>query len=77
MADLIVHNVDDSLLKALKVRASRHGVSEEAEHRSILEQALLHPRKKSFAEVLNQIPNVGTDSDFERVQETTDSDVLA
>jgi hypothetical protein len=32
---------------------------------------LLHPPKKSFAEVLRQIPDVGRDSDFERVQDDT------
>jgi antitoxin FitA len=40
-----------------------------AEHRKILQQALLQPPKKSFAEALSLIPNVGHDSDFERVQD--------
>ena len=72
MANLIVRNIDDSIVKALKQRASRHGISAEAEHRKILEQVLLQPAKKSFAEVLRLIPNVGEDSDFERVQDDTD-----
>jgi plasmid stability protein len=71
MATLIVRNVDEAIVKALKQRASRHGVSAEAEHRKILEQVLLQPVKKSFAEVLRSIPNVGNDSDFERVQDDT------
>jgi antitoxin FitA len=69
MANLIVRNIDETIVKALKKRASQHGVSAEAEHRKILEQVLLHPQKKSFAEVLSQIPTVGNDSDFERVQD--------
>lgn len=69
MANLIVRNVDESIVKALKKRASQHGVSAEAEHRKILEQVLLLPQRRSFAEVLQQIPNVGNDSDFERVQD--------
>ncbi len=69
MANLIVRNIDDAIVKALKRRASLHGVSAEAEHRKILEQALMHPPKKSFAEVLSQIPDVGDDADFERVQD--------
>ncbi|MBE9060835.1 DNA-binding protein [cf. Phormidesmis sp. LEGE 11477] len=77
MANLIVRNIDDAIVKALKQRASRHGVSAEAEHRKILEQVLLQPAKKSFAEVLSSIPNVGNDSDFERVQDDTVHDVLA
>ncbi|EDX83001.1 hypothetical protein S7335_179 [Synechococcus sp. PCC 7335] len=69
MANLIVRNIDDAIVKALKQRASRHGISVEAEHRKILEQVLLQPARKSFAEVLCMIPDVGNDADFERVEE--------
>jgi antitoxin FitA len=69
MANLIVRNIDEAIVKALKMRASKHGVSAEAEHRKILAQVLLKPQKKSFSEVLSLIPNVGSDSDFERVQD--------
>ncbi|MEA5552108.1 hypothetical protein VB713_14260 [Anabaena cylindrica UHCC 0172] len=71
MANLIVRNIDETIVKALKKRATQHGVSAEAEHRKILEQALLQPQRKSFAEVLCHIPNVGNDSDYERVQDDT------
>jgi plasmid stability protein len=69
MANLIVRNVDDAIAKALKLQASQHGISAEAEHRQILAQALLRPQKKSFLEALSQIPDVGTDADFARVQD--------
>jgi antitoxin FitA len=69
MANLIVRNVDDAIAAALKVQASQHGVSAEAQHRRILEQALLRPQKKSFLEALSQIPDVGFDADFVRVQD--------
>jgi antitoxin FitA len=69
MANLIVRNIDEAVVKALKMRASKHGVSAEAEHRKILEQVLLKPQKKLFSEVLSLIPNVGNDSDFERMQD--------
>ena len=69
MANLIVRNIDDAIVKALKQRASRNGVSAEAEHHKILEQVLLQPPRRSFAEVLCLIPNVCQDSDFERVQD--------
>ncbi|MGD1855691.1 MAG: hypothetical protein ACFB2W_15745 [Leptolyngbyaceae cyanobacterium] len=52
-------------------------MSAEAEHRKILEQVLLQPPKKSFAEVLCLIPNVGQDSDFERVQDDKSPNVFA
>jgi antitoxin FitA len=76
MANLIVRNIDEAIIKALKRRASQHGVSAEAEHRKILEQVLLKPQRKSFAEVLSQIPNVGDDADFERVQDDSASNVF-
>jgi plasmid stability protein len=40
MARLLVRNVDDDLIRRLKVRAASAGWSAEAEHRLILEQAL-------------------------------------
>ncbi len=76
MANLIVRNIDDAIVAALKQRASRNGVSAEAEHRKILAQVLLQPTKKSFAEVLALMPNVGQDSDFERVQDDMTNDVF-
>jgi antitoxin FitA len=76
MANLIVRNIDESIVKALKKQVSLHGVSAEAEHRKILEQVLLQPKKKSFAEVLMQIPDVGNNSDFERVQDDNVNNVF-
>jgi antitoxin FitA len=76
MANLIVRNIDEAIVKALKMRASKHGVSAEAEHRKILEQVLLQPQKKPFSEVLSLIPNVGNDADFERVQDNKASHVF-
>ena len=69
MANLIVRNIDDEIAAALKTQASQHGISAEAEHRQILEQALMRPKKKLFADVLSQIPNVGEDADFAREQD--------
>jgi plasmid stability protein len=67
-AVLHVHDVDEEIVRALKERAMAHGRSTEAEHRAILAEALVRPRKRSFAEVLASIPDVGEDADFERVQ---------
>lgn len=76
MANLIVRNVDDEIARALKERAGEHGISAEAEHRRILEQALKRPRKRSFVEVLADIPDVGRDEDFARVQDDQAPDVF-
>jgi antitoxin FitA len=63
--NLIVRNVDEQIVQALKERAAQNGRSAEAEHREILKAALARPRKRSLYEVLASMPNVGSDSDFE------------
>jgi antitoxin FitA len=69
MANLLVRNVDDAVVNALKALAGKRGTSAEAEHRRILAQALRKPKKKSFAQVLSKIPPVGKDADFRRVED--------
>lgn len=69
MANLVVRNLDTRIVDTLKRRAGQHGRSAEAEHRAILEEALLKTKKRSFAEVLAAMPNVGRDEDFERADE--------
>lgn len=76
MANLVVRNVDDNIVKALKERAGRKGHSAEAEHRLILRNSLLKPKKKTFATVLSSMPNVGEDSDFQRENNIDDADVF-
>lgn len=73
MANLLVRGVDEAIVKALKERAGEHGHSAEAEHRAILVQALVRPRRRSFAEVLASMPNVGVDADFERMNAATEA----
>jgi antitoxin FitA len=70
MADLLVRGVDDEIVRALKERAGAHGRSAEAEHRAILKAALARPRRRTLAEVLASMPDVGVDADFERVDST-------
>ena len=74
MASLVVRNLDQRIVNALKQRAARHGQSTEAEHRALLEELLLQPKGKSFAEVLAAMPNVGQDDDFERVEDEAVND---
>ena len=69
MSSLIVRNVDDAIIQALKSRAARHGRSAEAEHRALLADAQLNTRRRSLAQVLAAMPDVGEDADFARVQE--------
>lgn len=76
MANLIVRNLDERIVSALKQRAARHGRSAEAEHRAILEDVLVKTRRRSLAEVLAAIPDVGRDEDFARVQDEGGSRVF-
>ena len=69
MANLVVRNLDDALVRRLKERAAAHGRSAEAEHREILARALRGPQRRTFAEVLMAMPNVGDDADFVRVDD--------
>ncbi len=69
MAQLVVRNLPDDIVKELKRRAAKHHRSAEQEHREILQAALRGPRRRSLAEVLATIPNVGRDDDFARVQD--------
>jgi plasmid stability protein len=48
---LIVRNIDEELVRRLKVRAARHNRSAEAEHREILRQVLLGEPDEAFAEL--------------------------
>jgi plasmid stability protein len=67
MGQLIVRNVDDELIHALKIRAAQKRRSAEAEHREILREALGSPRRgRTLKDLLLDMPAVGEDSDFER-----------
>lgn len=68
MAQLMVRNLPEDLVKALKTRAAQRNRSAEQEHREILKEALRRPRRRSLADVLGAIPKVGNDRDFAREQ---------
>ena len=70
MAQLIVRNLDEDLVRKLKLRAARHGRAAEAEHREILRTALkpATPRR-SLKDLLRAMPAAGCDADFERAKD--------
>ena len=68
MAQLIVRDIEDDIVRELKLRASRNGRSAEEEHRQILRRAL-KGRATSLHDAISQMPDVGDDSDFERVDD--------
>ena len=75
MPSLLVRDLDLEIIEALNKRAAKHGCSAETEHRKILKQSLLGSKKKSIAQVLASMPNVGEDCDFSRVDDSVGNDI--
>ena len=65
---LIVRNLEDDIVEALRKRAARHGRSAEAEHRLILRAALLErpalPRP-TLKDLILAIPKADSDAEDE------------
>ncbi len=71
MAQLIVRNLEDEVVRALKISAAEHGRSAEEEHRELLRSVLLRQGKPQpdFKSLLASIP-AGDDDIFERSRDT-------
>jgi antitoxin FitA len=69
MSQLVVRNLEETLVRKLKKRATEHGVSAEEEHRRILRQALSEPEDDfpDLKAVLLAMPDVGDDALFARL----------
>ena len=67
---LVVRNLDEEIVRALKLRAAQKRRSAEAEHREILREALV-PRRRgtTLKELLRGMPTVGEDADFMRARD--------
>ena len=70
MAQLIVRKLDEELVQRLKQRAVRHGRSMEAEHRAILENALLEDEAEDFKDWLLSLAEA--DVDLPLVRDSSD-----
>jgi antitoxin FitA len=72
MPQLVVRGLEERVVRKLKERAGRRGVSMEEEHRRILRAALLGgaDRRTTFKAYLEQMPDVGLDDAFERSRDT-------
>lgn len=71
MAQLIVRNLEDEVVRALRISAAQHGRSAEEEHRELLRSVLLRTGKTQpdFKSLLASIPP-GDDEIFERSRDT-------
>jgi plasmid stability protein len=66
MSQLLVRDLDEEVVDALKRAAATHGRSAEAEHREILRSHLLStPKKRSFKEALAAMPYFEDDALFD------------
>lgn len=66
MSQLLVRDLDEEVVDALKCAAATHGRSAEAEHREILRSHLLSmPKKCAFKEVLAEMPYFDDDALFD------------
>jgi plasmid stability protein len=64
LGQLIVRNVDEELIPALKIRAAQNRRSAEAEHRVILRQVLVsRRRRRTLKDVLLDMPSIGDDAE--------------
>ena len=66
MTQLIVRELDQAVVRALRIRAAEKGVSAEAEHRAILRDVLLRQTSRPFKKALLAVPSLIRDGDFER-----------
>ena len=67
VAQLLVRDLEDAVVQALKQKAAEEGTSVEEAHRRILRLALLSKKpKKDFKEFLLEMPEGGDDYIFDR-----------
>lgn len=66
MRQLLVRDLEDEIVDALKRAAAANGRSTEAEHREILRTHLVvRPERRSFKDVLAEMPYFGDDDLFD------------
>jgi plasmid stability protein len=75
MAQLIVRNLDDELVKRLKLRAAEHNRSVEAEHRAILYSILMDDAPLNFKEWLLSLSETAAELPITRDQQDKGRDV--
>jgi antitoxin FitA len=67
MAQLLVRDLENEVVQALRQKAAEEGTSVEVSHRRLLRAALLSPKpEKTFKEFLLERPRGGQDSVFDR-----------
>ncbi|ODP35388.1 hypothetical protein [Pandoraea sp. ISTKB] len=67
MHTMLIEGIDEPLMRSIRSRAAMYGRTPEEEVLAILGNVARKPGYRSFEDALLAIPNVGLDSDFERV----------
>lgn len=71
MANISVRNLDDDIVKRLRIRAVEHGCSMEAEVRKILSDTVLTPERLGDFAIRIFSPTYETDGEFELPERET------
>lgn len=64
---MLIEGIDEQLMRSIESRAAEGGRTPEEEVLMILDRMARVPRFRSLGEALRAMPNVGLDSDFERI----------
>jgi antitoxin FitA len=73
-SQLLVRNLEDEVVEALKKRAAKHGRSVEEEHRRILRRVLCPKKpKQSLLEMIRTMPKFDGDDDLFDIPRKVDS----
>ncbi|WP_353193904.1 DNA-binding protein [Pandoraea pnomenusa] len=64
---MLIEGIDEALMRSIRSRAALHGRTPEEEVLTILDNVARVPGFRTLGEALLAMPNVGLDSDFERI----------
>ncbi|VVD84976.1 hypothetical protein PAQ31011_01316 [Pandoraea aquatica] len=67
MHTMVIEGIDEQLMQSLQLRAKNTNITPEQEVLRVLNYFAREPGFVDFYDALTRFPNVGLDSDFERV----------
>lgn len=67
MYTMVIEGIDEQLMQSLQLRAANTNITPEQEVLRVLNYFAREPEFVDFYDALTRFPNVGLDSDFERV----------
>ncbi|WP_157122597.1 hypothetical protein [Pandoraea oxalativorans] len=64
---MLIEGIDEQLMRSLQLRATQANITPEQEVLRVLNYFAREPEFVDFYDALTRFPNVGLDSDFERI----------